>query len=71
MIKYVVAPKGRVEPFNSIAPTGQIYVVHSRPELPNTQCMFYFILFCFMHKLSKIWKCIVLVVLMYLRVHES
>ena len=43
MIKYVVAPKGWVEPFNSIPSTGQTYVVQARPGLPNTQYMFYFI----------------------------
>lgn len=43
MIKYVVVPKGRVEPFNSTTPTGQTYVVRARPGLPNTQYTFYFI----------------------------
>lgn len=47
MIKYVVAPKG-VEPFNSIPPTGQTYVIQARPELSNTQYIFYFI-FCIIH----------------------
>ena len=40
MIKYVVAPKGRVEAFNSIAPTRQIYVIHSRPGCPIPRLCF-------------------------------
>ena len=70
MIKYVVAPKGWVEPFNSIPPTGQTYVVQARPELSNTQYIFYFI-FVSSIQLSKNLKMYFSVVWMPLRIYWS
>lgn len=58
MIKYVLFHKGRLVPFNSITPARQIYVLHSRPGMSNTQCIFYFIL-SHSYSYPEVWRCIV------------